>query len=344
MEKIEKKKTISFFYPPGQDTFLRDIINGLYDEYEINEFTGGDDQHFFRTVQGSDYCWFEWGSDIVRQVSMSPAYSKYIVRIHSYELFEGFQHNVNWEKIAKLILVNDSCKSLFRDGISGAIGGVPVNEEIAQKLGAPYVGSAYLHMPENRVQVIYHGVKTDKYTIPENKKFGKKIAFVGYINYKKGPELLLHTFEAIHRFDPTYEFHIAGNFQDLRELLYFNNLLPQLPFKVHIDGWVDDVNAYLADKDFVISTSLYESFQYSVIEGMCCGCIPLVHNWFGAGNVYPSKYLWNTIPECIEILRQFAEKTDEDKAMERSFNREYVKSMFSFERQMKEIKEMLRKL
>ena len=131
----------------------------------------------------------------------------------------------------------------------------------------------------------------DKFTIPSNKKYGKRICSIGYINYKKNPALLLYCFKAIHDYDSSYRFHIAGTHQDPRIQIYFDHLLPKLNIPVSFDGWVEDVPGYLRDKDYVISTSLFESFHYSIAEGMASGLLPLIHDWFGASYLYPEEYL-----------------------------------------------------
>ena len=43
---------------------------------------------------------------------------------------------------------------------------------------------------------------------------GKRITFLGNISHKKGIELLIHSFEAIHSFDPEFTLHIGGKIQE----------------------------------------------------------------------------------------------------------------------------------
>jgi glycosyltransferase involved in cell wall biosynthesis len=338
------KKKITFFYPPKQDTFLRKIIKGLQDEYEVEEFTGGDEQYFFRTLTSSDICWFEWGGDIAQKVSRMPMHSKYVVRMHSFEFFEGMHHNINWRKIKALILVNDSTKEIFRKGIPGALGGVPTSEAQAKSMNAPVVGDSLLYMPDEKIHVIYQGIETNKYVLDAKRKMNKKVALIGYLNFKKAPELALQCFEAITEYDPEFTFHIAGLHQDMRFMLYLSHLAPKLKSKIYFDGWQENMNAYLQDKDFVLSSSLFESFQFSLVEGMATGCTPLVHDWFGASNIYPDKYLWRTIPECVDIVKRAVALSEAELEEERTSLRGYVEKMYSFDRELAEIKEVLRNL
>ncbi|MCS4525185.1 glycosyltransferase [Clostridium botulinum] len=62
----------------------------------------------------------------------------------------------------------------------------------------------------------------------EAKKKGFNIAYVGYINFKKGPMLLLHAFKKIFDTDNRYKLHIAGTFDEDRYRLYFNQMIKEL--------------------------------------------------------------------------------------------------------------------
>ena len=127
---------------------------------------------------------------------------------------------------------------------------------------------------------------------------------MGFINHKKGPQLLLECFDRIYNYDPTFEFHIAGSHQEERVHLWFQAVEPKLPYKIHWDGWIEDINEYYADKDFVINTSLFESQCLALQEGMSAGVIPLVHNWLGANNIYPTNFLFNTAEDCLDLVKR----------------------------------------
>jgi glycosyltransferase involved in cell wall biosynthesis len=159
------------------------------------------------------------------------------------------------------------------------------------------------------VTIIHTGVDTEKFRIPKSKKYGKRICSIGYINYKKNPALLLYCFKAIHDYDNAYSFHIAGEHQDPRIQIYFEHLIPRLNIPVTFDGWVKDIPSYLEDKDYVISTSLFESFHYSIAEGMASGVIPLIHDWMGAEDLYPREFIFTTPDSCLQLVKSI-EKSD----------------------------------
>jgi len=38
------------------------------------------------------------------------------------------------------------------------------------------------------------------------------------------------------------------------------------------------------------------------MEAMACGLKPLIHNYVGARESYPDTYIWNTIPEFVDMV------------------------------------------
>ena len=308
------KKRITFF-ANGGDTFLRDIIIDLRKDYDVYYFSKGTPEEFFNRLHNSDLAWFEWCDELIAQATKAPKLCKYICRLHSYEMFTPIPSYVDWNRVDRLIFVND----LVRD-------------YCLQKFGIRH----------DITQIIYNGVNLDKFKIPENKQYNKTVAFIGYINYKKGPELLLQTLKEIYDYDPSFRFNIAGDHQDERIKLYMDSMTRFLPFTIHYDGWVKDIPNYLRDKDYIISTSLFESFQYSLSEGMAQGCVPLVHSWPGAEIFYPTNFLFTFPNECVNIIKWFEKQENKQNVMETI--RQHIVDHFSFDQQIAQIRHILYEL
>jgi len=308
------KTRLTFFTISG-DTFFAPFIPHLQDEYDIKIFSRGDKEEFYQMLHDTDIAWFEWSNELIAQHSKAAKFCKYIVRLHSYEMFTPYPGDTDWSKIDKLIFVSDVVKQ---------------------------ISTQKFNIPKNITTLIPNGVDTDKFTIPKDKKYNKKVAYVGYINYKKGPQLLLQAFKAIYDYDPNFEFYIAGKHQDERINLYFQGMEKHLPFKINYTPWVDDVPKYLEDKDYVISTSLFESFQYSIAEGMASGCIPLVHTWLGSDGIYPSKCIFSDTKECVQIIKNFENAKEKDKI--RNDMRKWIVDSFSFKKQLASVKETIKEV
>ena len=79
--------------------------------------------------------------------------------------------------------------------------------------------------------------------------------------------------------------------------------------------WIDDVPAWLKDKQYIVCTSVLESQALGIMEAMACGVKPLIHNFVGARGIYGKQHLWNSIPEFVQMARS----PDYDSAAYRSF-------------------------
>lgn len=297
----------------SHQAFVKDIVKGLAEVNEVKLFEGTTVDQISDLMAWADVAFFEWCDNLVIEATKLPKRCKIVCRLHSYEAFTDMPARVDWNKVDHLIFVNDSVRNLVQQRVKDSVA----------------------------TSVIHNGVDLDRFSIPEDKRYGKRIASVGYINYKKNPPLLLYCFKKIHEYDPEYTLHIAGAHQDPRIALYFEHFLRQNPLPIHFDGWVDDMAQWYADKDFVISTSLFESFHYSIAEGMASGLMPLIHNWYGADNLYPQDFFFDDPDQCLDLLVRLKERDRHALAVE---NREYISRRFDQKKKLSEIMTLLHSL
>jgi glycosyltransferase involved in cell wall biosynthesis/Flp pilus assembly protein TadD len=302
---------IAFF--ASHQAFLTDIMASLKHYNEVRLFEGTNPQEMQSLLEWADIAWFEWCDQYLIEATKLPQSCRIICRLHSYEAFTDMPSQVDWSAVEVVLFVSEAVRELF-----------------LQQVTKP---------PATRV--IHNGVDLDRFTIPADKKYGKRIASVGYINYKKNPALLLYCFSKIHQFDPEYTFHVAGTHQDPRIHLYFENYLSRHPLPISFDGWVEDIPAWMADKDYVISTSLFESFHYSIAEGMASGLMPLIHDWYGADRIYPNEYLFSDPDQCLELLKRLQSG---DRTATAQANRRFVKERYSVVDQISKTNALLKEL
>ena len=155
-------------------------------------------------------------------------------------------------------------------------------------------------------------------------------------NYKKGPMLLLHAFKAIYDKDNRYKLFIAGQFQDPRDVLYFKQMIKEWKLEKNViyEGWQTNINKWLDDKNYLISTSILEGHPVGIMEAMAMGIKPLIHNFAGAKSIYPAKYIWNTIDECVNLLiaKNYDSKEYHD----------YIENNYSLEKQVIKISKVIK--
>jgi glycosyltransferase involved in cell wall biosynthesis len=306
---VKDKMKLAFFVRLGLDSFLGDIIEGLSQEYEIKKIIVTEYKQIEDGMQWADICWFEWCDELIAYGSKLELAreKKVICRLHSYEAFTDYINNVTWNSIDKLIVV-----------------GAHIKDFIVQNF----------NIDEKIISVIPNGIDEKKWTYKEREN-GFNIAYVGYINYKKGPMLLLHTFKAIYDEDNRYKLYIAGVFQDNRDVLYYNQMVRELGLENNViyEGWQNDLDKWLEDKNCILCTSVLESQNISVMQAMCKGIKPIIHNFVGARVIYPSQYVWNTITEAVEMIS--------DKNYTSKVYRAFIKERYSLNDQLIKIKDLL---
>ncbi|MBZ9686405.1 glycosyltransferase [Clostridium estertheticum] len=272
------KKTIVFFVKQGLDSFLEDIINGLSGEYLTKKIIVTDFKQIDEEMELADICWFEWCDELISygsKINLAKQ-KKIICRIHSYEAFTDYPANVDWGNVDKIIFVAEHIKNFVIENFS---------------------------IDEEKTIVIPNGIDDEKWTFAERRP-GFNIAYVGYINYKKGPMLLLHAFKSIYDKDNQYKLFIAGKFQDHRDVLYFNQMIKEFGLEDNVvyEGWQDNLDKWLEDKNYILCTSILESQNMSVMQAMVKGIKPIIHNFVGAKNIYTHSLVWNTINEAVDMI------------------------------------------
>ncbi|MCY6958700.1 glycosyltransferase [Clostridium brassicae] len=272
------RKKIVFFVLPGLDSFINDIINFLSEDYNTKKVIVTNYNQINEGMEWADICWFEWCDILVAYGSNLDISKdkKVICRLHSYESFTDSIYKVNWSNVDKLIFVANSIRDIVLSKIK-------INKE--------------------KTIVIPNGVDLERYTFKERMD-GFNIAFIGYMDFKKGPMLLCQTFKKIFDKDNRYKLYIAGKFNEERYLLYFKQMIREMGLEDNVifDGWQNDINKWLEDKNYILCTSVLESQNMSVMQAMSKGIKPIIHNFVGAKEIYPKQYVWNSVDEVVNML------------------------------------------
>jgi tetratricopeptide (TPR) repeat protein len=308
-----KRPKIAFFCGADGSTFLEHICDYLKDRFEIRPFIGRTEQELCELMEWSDISWFEWCTELAVVGSNGPKVCKTIVRLHRYEAYTEFPSRVNWRNVDVLITVGNS---FVQQALLNGTG--PVS-------------------PSTSVVTIPNGVDMDALRFV-NKPAGKNIAFVGNLRMVKNPSLLLQCMHRLHSTDAEYRLFVAGEFQDGALEQYVRHLVKELGLTgaVVFDGRQSDISRWLADKHYVVSSSIIESQGMGILEAMGCGLKPVIHNFPGASEIYPDEFLFN-------IVEQFCEQIQSGQ-YEPARYRKFVEQNYSQKQQLAKINELLIKM
>ncbi|TGE39972.1 methyltransferase domain-containing protein [Desulfosporosinus fructosivorans] len=309
--KAGNQKKLAVFVKQGLDSFLGDIIKSLSSEYVIKKIIVTNTKQVDEGMEWADICWFEWCDELIVHGSKSPlAATKYIIcRLHRYEVFTIYPSQVSWHNVNKLIVVTSHLVQLLKMSIP----------DICERV---------------TVVTVNNGVNLEEFPFCERKS-GFNIAYIGYLHLRKNPILLLQIMKMLVNLNPLYKLHVAGVFQDDLTRIYWNYQVQELELQKNIlfDGWQDDVGEWLKDKEYVISTSIHESFGYGIAEAMARGIKPIIHNFPYAKEIWHEQYLFNTAQEAIEMITADSYQSE--------MYRQYIEENYSLTRQIDAIKEIL---
>lgn len=292
-----KRPKIAFFCGGDGMGFLNEIIEFAKQRFEVHVFEEQTEEKLYELMEWSDISWFEWCTNLAISGSKQPKVCKNIIRLHRYEAYGQWPELVDWANIDTLITVGNS-----------------------------FVKDALIHTVPNlesqtSITTIPSGVNLENFAFTERQR-GKNIAFLSNLRTVKNPALVLQCMQKLHYIDPEYRLFFGGIFQNRTLEQYLKHMIDTLDLRnvVFFDGWQEDVGSWLEDKHYVVSTSIIESQGMGLLEAMACGLKPVIHNFPGADEIFPSEFLFNISEEfCEQILSDTYEPNRYRKFVEENY-------------------------
>jgi len=230
-------------------------------------------------MKWSDISWFEWCTNLAVIGSKQPKICKNIVRLHRYEAYEPWVRQVNWNAVDVLLTVGNSF----------------VTDALLREVPNLDSQTSLVHIP--------NGVNLEKFPLTHQQR-GKNIAFLSNLRAVKNPAFVLQCMQKLHYIDPEYRLFFGGRFQDYALEQYLRHMIDALNLRdvVFFDGWQPDAHTWLEDKHFIVSTSIIESQGMAILEAMASGLKPVIHDFPGASQIFPSDHLFNIAEEFCEQI------------------------------------------
>ncbi len=202
-------------------------------------------------------------------INKNPKISKYIVFVRAYEYAQYDIGSLDWNRVDKVLAVNDAIAEIV---------------EV---------------MIKRKLEVVYNGVPLEKWTFNE-RGHGNKIAMVAALHYKKNHALAMQIFSQL---PEDYELHCVGEMQCLDVAYYLQRLGKE--FKREILRYspipANEMNDWLEDKDYILSTSMREGCPNNIIEAMAKGIKRIIHNWPGSKKQF-GNLVFNHIEEAVGMI------------------------------------------
>jgi len=292
-----KRPKIAFFCGGDGMGFLNEIIKFAKQRFQVHVFEEQTEEELYELMKWSDISWFEWCTNLAVIGSKQPKVCKNIIRLHRYEAYGQWPEQVNWANIDILVTVGNS---FVKDAL---IHTVPNLESQTSEVTIP------------------SGVNLEKFAFTERRS-GKNIAFLSNLRMVKNPAFVLQCMQKLHYIDPEYRLFFGGKFANKTLEQYLKHMVDALDLRdvVFFDGWQEDVRSWLEDKHYIVSTSIIESQGMGLLEAMACGLKPIIHNFPGAEETFPSEFLFNISEEfCQQICSESYEPQKYRKFIEENY-------------------------
>jgi glycosyltransferase involved in cell wall biosynthesis len=156
--------------------------------------------------------------------------------------------------------------------------------------------------------VIFNGVDVESLqSTPRKETNGKVLGFVGIVPQRKRLDLALDILRELRKEDQEFILRIKSKRPDEyswmasrpEEMAWYETQYrrieedPLLGNAVIFDSYGNDMPEWYAGIDYVLSTSDFESFHFSIADGAAAGCIPIVFPWEGSSEIYPRQWIVN---------------------------------------------------
>jgi glycosyltransferase involved in cell wall biosynthesis len=261
-----------------ENSFLAPLIPALEQHYDSRFISTGPGPALAEAIAWADIVWLEWCWDHAVWATRSDCLTgkRCVIRLHSIEALQtNYPAQVDWSRVDRLITVSEDVGEVLLANVPSML----------------------------RPDVIPNGIDMERFVLGQGDRH--RVAWVGHIEPKKNPMLLLQIAHKLHHADPRYSFHIAGAFTDIRTARYVKRLMGSLGLTgvVRFGGEVDDMPAWYADKGVLLSTSMYESFGLNIGEAMATGAFPVVHDFPGADCLWPEECLFASVDDAVALIR-----------------------------------------
>lgn len=155
-----------------------------------------------------------------------------------------------------------------------------------------------------KIHTIPCGVDLNRWTFKERQP-GFNIAVVAERWVSKGVDYVLQIALKLKEIDPRYKIYWLGQNNDYHwQRDYLVDMIERHNLNFILEEeYVEDLDAWLEDKNYLLSGSVKEAFGYSIAEGMAKGIRPIIHEFFGFEPLWgDSGYTWASIDQAIEMI------------------------------------------
>jgi len=263
------------------DSFLAPLMAALDRCYETRFVSAGPGEELAQAIAWADIVWLEWCWDHAVWATRNaiPSGKPCVVRLHSIEALQTpYPAQMDWGRVTRLVTVGEDITEVLLANFPSIADAVPI-------------------------RIIPNGIDMERFRPGVPDRF--RVGWVGHLEPKKNPMLLMQIAHRLVQRDPRFSVHVAGAFTDPRTTRYLKQMQAALGLAgvVRFEGHVADMPAWYGDKGVLLCTSMYESFGMNIGEAMAVGAFPVVHGFPGADRLWPADCLFASVDEAVALIQ-----------------------------------------
>ena len=316
------KPKLSIIVGDGLANFL-EWVEYITDDYDVTVHKIKQELDVVNALHNADIVWFEFANEaaihgtkiIEDNVKSGMKKPVVIARLHGYEAFNPvLLPSIKWNTLDRLVYVSPANLIIMND----------YHAELFKTL-------------ESRMVKILNGVNLDRHPFKE-REHGMNIGLIGYLNNKKNSQMSIEIIRSLAS-KGNYVLHIAGEYQDRAIESYVNYAIKEneLQDNIMFHGWLsgDKMNELWDSLNYILCTSITESFGYNIAEAMARGIKPVIHDFIGSRQIWPDKYIFCNYKDAFNRIAFNGDRYNSKEY------REYIEDNYNLKTQVHRIKELL---
>ena len=236
-----------------------------------------------KLAKWADIVFCEWATHYLKWLSNKKYDNILACRMHRFELDRHYDE-INWNNVDSVLFISEAMERRFHER-------------------GNYHGNTH---------VTYDNLNFDKFPFNQKERT-MQIGMLGNIEPRKGVLEFIKYFGKLNL--PDVKLSIAGKAKDSKYSKEINQYISEnnLNGNISIEGYVKDLNKWYHSNDCIISNSIHEGTQTSIVEGVATGCWAISSNWDGAEEIVDSKGLFSNFNELEECLKLFYNWNDSER-------------------------------
>ena len=191
------------------------------------------------------------------------------------------------------------------------------------------------------MHVVPNYVNTERLNVPKIKEAARKIGILGVVPMRKRMDRALKLLELLRESNSEYKLSIKGRLPKdypwmlagrKEELEYYEKQFnaiennPRLSENVSFEGYTNTISEWYRKVELVLSPSDFESFHYTIADGVASGALPIIWPWEGSEDIYPEEWIVKDTQDAGKRILDFYKNGNKRKII--SENKKIIEDRF----------------